>query len=453
MLSEKISFRTAKTIVFGLAVSFSFSTAAFANEALLQSGPMLGYSEMKEVLLWIQTKKTAKVKFEYWEKENPKIRFSTKEIVTQEKDIFTAKLIADKVNPGKKYSYELFINSVKVNRPYKMEFQTQPMWKWRTEPPEFNVAMGSCTYVNDPPYDRPGKPYGGSNEIFKSIYSKSPDIMLWLGDNVYLREADWTSKTGINNRYTHTRALPEMQPVLASSHNYAILDDHDFGPNDADRSYRNKNDTLNAFKLFWGNPTYGLSEKSGVYSKFEWGDVEFFLLDDRTFKTPNKRKTGKQELLGEEQLEWLIDSLVSSSATFKVIVIGGQVLNPVVLDFIEDYSKFPEEKEKLLNAIEREKIKGVVFVTGDRHQSELTMLKREGTYPLYDFTVSPLTAGPYDSSKENNFLRVPDTLYADHNFGFMNFSGTKNDRKLTFTLFNREGKELWKKELKASELK
>lgn len=428
-------------------ISFSAGT----ND--LQSGPMIGYSEMKEVLLWAQTNKPAKVKFVYWDQINPNKKFNTKEIKTLERDSYTAKLIANQVYPGKKYNYELYIDGQKVDRPYPLEFQTPQLWQWRTDPPDFKVAMGSCTYVNEPEFDRPGKPYGGNYEIFTSIYNKHPDLMIWLGDNVYLREADWYSKTGIFHRYTHTRSLAEMQPLLASTINYAIIDDHDFGPNDSDRGFREKEDSLKAFDLFWGNPTYGSPEVFGAFTKFEWGDVEFFLLDDRTYRAPDKSKTGQRAILGDKQFQWLMDSLVSSQATFKLIVIGGQVLNPVTETFIEDFSLYPEEKAKLLDSIEKENIKGVIFISGDRHQSEVSVLNRKNNYPLYDFTFSPLTASPYDSSKEANTLRLPNTLYAERNFAVMSATGNKKERQLTFTLYDKDGKERWNKVLKASELK
>lgn len=442
-----------KSFSFTIASIIAFSSPSFANSDKLQSGPMVGYSEMRESMLWAQTTKEAKVKFVYWDKDEPNKKFETKEIRTRKDKAFTAQLIADSVLPGKKYQYDLYIDSVKVSRPYPTEFITPPLWQWRTEPPEFNVAIGSCTYVNQPEFDRPGKPYGGNYEIFTSIYDKHPDIMLWMGDNVYLREADWYSESGILKRYTHTRSLPEMQPLLASTLNYAIIDDHDFGPNDSDSSYRDKNDSFKAFKLFWGNPDYGLDSNPGGYTKFEWGDVEFFLLDDRSFRTPNKRKTGEKTMLGHQQFEWLINGLISSQATFKVIAIGGQVLNPVAETFIEDYSLFPEEKAKLLSMLHEENIKGVLFLTGDRHQTELSVLKRENDYPLYDLTVSPLTASPYDSSKENNYLRVPNTIVTQRNFAIMNVSGKKKDRKLTFKIYDTNGKELWNKEIKETELK
>src|SRR5690606_13555168 len=111
------------------------------------------------------------------------------------------------------------------------------------------------------------------------------------------------------------------------------------------------------------------------------------------------------------------------------------------------------ERQKLLDAIQKAKIRGVIFFTGDRHFTELTRLDRAGTYPLYDFTVSALTAGPSDPKDEANTLRVPGTLYTKRNFGLVNVSGPKTDRRFKVTIFDTEGKEVWNKELKANELK
>ena len=210
-----------------------------AQSNYLQSGPMVGYSTMMEVLLWVQTNAPANVQIKYWDELRPNNKLSTEEVQTNKRTAFTAKLLADKVEPGNKYVYELTINGKKVNRPYPLKFQTQTLWQWRTDPPDFKMVIGSCAYVNDEPYDRPGAPYGDGYQIFTQIHAKQPDLMLWLGDNVYLREADWNSITGIHYRNTHTRSLPELQALLGSSHHYAIWDDHDFGPNNSDRGLWN----------------------------------------------------------------------------------------------------------------------------------------------------------------------------------------------------------------------
>lgn len=421
--------------------------------ATIQSGPMLGYSEMRESLIWVQTDKSALVKIVYWDKEKPTEKYQTKTIKSLEKDAFAVKLIADQVLPSKKYDYEVYVNGKKIDRGYKMQFQTPTLWQWRKDAPDFTVAFGSCNYVNETDFDRLGKPYGGNYEIFTSIAKKSPDLMIWGGDNVYLREADWYSKTGIFKRYTHTRSLPEMQPLLASTQNYAIWDDHDFGSNDSDSSFREKEKTFEAFKAFWGNPTYGLKGAEGAYTKFEWNDTEFFLLDNRMFRTPENRKTGNKSILGDTQIEWLVDGLVNSKATFKFIVMGGQFLNPVAEDYLETYARFKEERTKILDLIAKENVKGVLFLTGDRHQAELSMLKRENNYPIYDLTVSPFTASPYDASKESNTLRVAGTVFADRNFSILSLKGSKKERKLVINIYDKDGKPVWDKEIKASELK
>lgn len=46
------------------------------GNAGLQSGPMLGYADMFEVLIWVQTKSAGTVKIEYWDSEKPEDRKS-----------------------------------------------------------------------------------------------------------------------------------------------------------------------------------------------------------------------------------------------------------------------------------------------------------------------------------------------------------------------------------------
>jgi alkaline phosphatase D len=220
---------------------FICNTAFFAQKSFLQSGPMVGYSEMREVQLWVQTNSAAIVHIEYWAQnvENSDT-FVTNTVLTEKENVYTAKLLADEVLPDKFYNYQLVINGEIIEFDYDLKFQAQPLWQWRTDPPAFKFALGSCTYINETSFDRPGNGYGSGYEIFESITDKAPNMMLWLGDNMYLREADWNTRTGILHRYTHTRSTPEMQRLLASTHNYATWDDHDFGPNNSDRSFIHK---------------------------------------------------------------------------------------------------------------------------------------------------------------------------------------------------------------------
>ncbi len=435
-----------------LFISLFWVTALTAQRSLLQSGPMVGYAEMREVALWAQTNAAADVAFVYWDSAQPDQRFQTATARTAAETAYTAKLLAALLEPGHTYEYRLLINGQEVSLDYPTRFRTQPLWQWRTDPPGFTLAAGSCYYANDPPYDRPGRPYGTENGIFRAIHQKRPDVMLWLGDNVYLREPDWYSRSGIMYRYTHARSYADLQPLLASTHHYAVWDDHDYGPNDSNRSYPFKAFTREAFELFWANPVYGIPGVGGITSFFQYADVDFFLLDDRSFRTPNERDVAEKTILGREQLEWLIDALVTSKAPFKVVALGGQFLN--TSEIFETYANLaPLERAYLLQRIEEEQIRNVIFLTGDRHHSVLSRYENGNGHLVYDLTVSPLSAGISKADRDTNQLMVPNTLVEQHNFALLTFRGPRLERELFIQLFDAEGKPLWDYTIKSQPAK
>ena len=412
----------------------------------LQSGPMIGYADMREVLVWVQTKQPANVTVQYSESGDSSGRkYNTNYVSTERENGFIAKCIADQVQPGKTYNYQVLIDNQPVQLPYPTTFKTQSLWQWRTDPPTFTMVTGSCNYVNEEVYDRPGKGYGSDHQIFTSIAQQKPDLMLWLGDNTYLREPDWNTRTGMLHRYTHSRSLPELQPLLASTAHYAIWDDHDYGPNDADGTWEHKDMAWEMFRDFWGNPTFGINGQKGCTTRFQYNDVDFFLLDNRYFRTPNYCRTcPDRSLLGKEQLEWFLASLAASQAPFKLVAIGGQVLtdnnsSETCFHF------FPAERDTILARIEREGIKGVVFLTGDRHFSELSAKKNRAGNTVYDLTTSPFTAGVFAdaATKVGNSHRVEGTLVAQHNFSLLTFSGPRKARQMQISMRDMNGKELW----------
>lgn len=431
-----------------------FISAAFcqSNVDFWKSGPMVGYSTMKEVMIWVQTTGEAKVYIRYFDISDSTQVFQTESYMTDSEHAFIAKVIAA-VEPGKTYAYQLYINSKIIDVPYLLEFQSQELWQWRHDPPDFSFATGSCNYVNETELDRPGDPYGADHFIFLSIIEKNPDFMVWMGDNTYLREADWNSRSGIIHRFSHTRSLAEMHPLLGSVHHYSIWDDHDYGPNNSDRSYWMKDVTKEIHQLFWANPPYGPG--GGVSGTFFWGDVQFFLMDNRYFRTPNNLDTEDRVMWGEQQLQWLIDALSTSRAPFKFIVTGGQVLNPVTASWTENFAKYPEEQAKLFDAIRKNDIKGVFFLTGDRHMVELSKMDRDGTYPLYDLTISPFTAGPDKgrSLEEENIYRVEGTYYGMRNFAMIEVAGPRKSRSLKITVYDSHGEKVWDKSIHEDDLK
>ncbi len=424
-------------------------TSVYSQSDLLQSGPMVGYTKPGATQLWVQTKKEAVVKIKYYEITSSEKYYFTSEYSTLESEAYTAHLIADKTEPGKKYQYELYINDILVPRPYPLSFKMSSV---EDEPGDFKVAMGSCVYVNDSLYDKGPNFKGGSYDIYDAICKQQPEMMLWLGDNVYYRKKEWESKDKMLYRNTHTRSLSQIQPLIGSTENYAIWDDHDYGPNNSDREFENKKVSLDVFKLFWANPSYGFGNKKSATTTFIKEDVQFFLMDDRTFRSPKDTDSDdKRCILGDDQLDWLIKELKASTSTFKIIALGVQVLNPLKLEDI--YSSYKEERDKFLKALEKEKISGIVFLSGDRHFSEGMEMGRGTLYPLYEFTVSPLNSSPYIELKEENPIRIKESLVKQHNFATIDFFGEKKDRAMRFAYYDKAGILLFEKVIKAETLK
>lgn len=438
----------------------SFAHAHAQEHPILQSGPMLGYSEMTEVAIWVQTKTSAVAQIRYRPLGSSQDWRISREIVASDERDNIATFILTGLPFGTKFEYELYLDGQKVERDYPLEFQTQPHWRWATNPPvppELKIAIGSCAYIVHPDsgFDRPGTPYGGDYEIYRAIHARRPDFMIWMGDNIYYREPDWLTEAGMRFRWRKDRSLPELQALLASTHHYATWDDHDYGPNDSDSSFRLKGPALQVFKDYWPQVVYGTPETAGVFTRFEWGDVEVFMLDDRYHRTPNNFPAGPEKvMLGRAQLDWLKRSLVSSDKTFKLIVNGGQMINP--LTRFEAFGNFPEEQKELFDFIATARIEGVVFLSGDRHHTELLRIQWPGAaYPWFEFTSSPLNAGAGARPNEQvNPARVPGTFVTQkRNFGLIQVTGPWRDRRLVLSAHDKDGVELWKHEIREAELR
>jgi alkaline phosphatase D len=427
---------------------------AFALAAPLQAHAlsiMHGFADMSGMTLWLQTERAARIAVELHPEGEPAKRRRV-EGATRAEDDFALHVRLTGLDPGTRYRYQVLVDGRPAGEPGS--FATQPLWQYRTDPPELAVAFGSCAYLNDR-FSRPGPPWGGDYGIFDAIAARAPDLMLWLGDNVYFREPEWTSLEAMSARYRAYRAMPELRRLGRAASHLAIWDDHDFGPNDSDGSFTMKGAALEAFKRYWANPSYGLPRVPGVFGMATLGDVDFFLLDNRFYRHPNRYPpTPEKAMFGAAQLEWLKQALVSSRATFKVIAAGGQLWNR--RNKYESFANYPAESRALAEWLAERRIEGVLFLSGDRHFSELLRIERPGMYPLYEFTSSPLTAGPFrdlPADERENPEAVAGTIVTERSFGMLRFSGPRKDRAVTLEAYASDGRLLWQRRIAAAELR
>jgi alkaline phosphatase D len=415
------------------------------------AGPMLGQVELRTASIWVEGGSDAKtVALKYWKKSDLKTVKTKNFLFNKEADFKPMQIEIGALEPNTTYEYSIIYNGLVTKT--GGSFTTKELWQWRKSAPDFSFLAGSCAYFNEPVYDRPGKPYGGDSSIFNTMAKEKASFMLWLGDNWYTREADYFSEWGLWYRASKDRRLPILQNFWKAMPHYAIWDDHDYGPNDADKSYILKQQSRNVFKSYWANPSYGQNDE-GIYTKMSYGDVDFFMMDDRYFRSADAmqpmidgKPNADKKMWGDKQLSWLKSALLSSNAVFKIIVTGSQTLNPASpFDCLQHY---PVEFNDLMQYLQNEKVNGVMLITGDRHHSEIIKYERAGTYSLYDITSSPLTSGigKVSGNEKNNAAREPNTLVEEQNYARITVSGKPRQRefKVEFVDINGNVKTTWR---------
>jgi alkaline phosphatase D len=405
---------------------------------------MLANLEMREANIWIQTDAPAKIRVRY--RDSEKREHWSLPVVTDSTLANTATLKLRKIEPGLQYSYTIELNGKLTQK--GGQFQAPDFYHERTPPPDLRIAVGGAHYAVQENYEPPYQILGGGYSIFETILENEPQYMIWTGDTAHLRESDWTSQSGYLKRFSTARAVPELQPLLANIPNIATWAQYDYATKNVGKYYAHREFAETAFRAFWPMPA-NMPGLSGIMTRFRSSDVDFIILDVRSHRNNSVKSDRFPEILGDEQIEWLRQELIASTATFKVIVAGAPILNPA--ENPANLSAANYEQNKLLEMLRSERIPGLFFISGGKRNGELTRLVHANSYNIYDLTVGPLTAIP-EESDELNFFRMPGTNTLERQFALIDFEGPENDRQIRIRVMNIEGKEIWSRVIKANQL-
>lgn len=269
-----------------------------------------------------------------------------------------------------------------------------------------------------------------SEDILKKMEKTPNDFMIWGGDNIYMKEGKYQSFAAMCNSYKEVRKRSTVDEFMQSTPHIAIWDKNDYGLHNSNSSMALKDSALMAFNLFWPNAprkTYNYTYTDyGVYKKYDYEDVDIFMLDDRMFRVEN------EELYGEKQLERLFLDLWGSSATFKFIVSSVPFMDKDASDALV---KYKEEYNKFLSRIDRGRFEGIVLISANDSKNDIIKTERTKNYPFYEMTTAPLIDG------------------ANGNFSRVRVNGVHGSRICTFEIYNKHGEVIKEHKIHESELK
>jgi alkaline phosphatase D len=433
-----------------LRVVIALLLASFgATQASARLVVMHGYADYTSALVWMQSDAPGPISVRWRTEHDGRDHQVTLEARASEDDVVLARLTG--LAPGTRATYTIEGDGDRREG----ALRAQPYWSAGEDAADITIAIGSCFFLAAAEAPWSSSTYGDGFEIFDAIAAKSPDLMLWLGDNLYFQPPDELDPASMAARYRRQRAHPSLQRLLVAAPQLAIWDDHDYGPNDADMSYVLKGESLALFRRYWANPSYGLPDAPGIFGRARWGDVDLFLLDDRWYRSANRMiDEPRKTMFGAQQLAWLQNALVHSHATLKLVANGSQLWNRV--NRFEGLNHFSHEQKALADWLLAQRVEGTMFASGDRHFSELLRLARPGAYPLYEFTSSPLTSRPWQSpervERENPDV-VPGTLVGKRQFGLVRLTGPAKARTIALESYDQAGELLWRHELRAQDLR
>jgi alkaline phosphatase D len=395
----------------------------------LLQGPMIGEVGPTHVTIWGRASGPYPLTVEYSKSRDFDSSRTSPAVAATEAGDLTAVVRIDGLEPATTYWYRVLVNGG-VDRyqstPYRV--CTAP-----SGPAGLRLAFGSCARIA----------LDVEQRIFDVVARESPDLFLWLGDNVY---ADAESPAAIADEYRRQRNVPKAQLVTRSIPQLAIWDDHDFGYNNSDGTSPTKAQSLEVFRRYWANPSYGLPGTPGVFFEYSFGGVDILGLDDRYYRSPNSEPDGPTKtMLGAEQFAWLQDRLRASRAPFKLLAIGcgwSSADGPQG----DTWAAFMTERNRLFDFIRDEAVEGVVLLSGDSHVGELNCIpwSDRGGYDFYDLVSSPLAQSPGDSWVEQQpEIRLREVYAGGANVGLVEIRH-EPEPTLRFDLFDERGLRPWR---------
>ena len=395
--------------------------AAEKQNILLMGGPLLGQVKTESISMWLRPANIEILQIKVDSKNDDRSLTYT---VNVEKPGKEHRIVLDQLLPGTEYSYSI---SAKNQLLAQGSFTTAPE---KTDENEFRLTFGSCFHkigLHNP-------------NLVQQILGRKPNAMMLLCD---LAVDDRENRVNMHRSDYLLRDVSKAWSTLAANLPlYSAWDDHDYFNNDLSGIPKGFTETdrdkvRQVWIENWNNP---LLQKEGIYFNTRIGPVEIMMLDTRSCRDVNRR--GEYgSYLGQEQLQWLKETLKKSDAPFKVLS-SGTMWSDYVTNGKDSWGTWDTKvRKEIFDFIENEKIHGVLLVSGDRHGARGFTLPQPSGFKFYEFETACLggVPGPDALAKDTT-----NQIFGYHGkdfvaFGEFTFETSGDEPVVTFRLIDQFG--------------
>ena len=297
----------------------------------------------------------------------------------------------------------------------------------------------------------------GGMKIYETMRQLKPDFFIHSGDNIYADGPIKSEVTLPNGKIWRNLVTEEKSKVAETlkefrgNYLYNLMDeniqrfnaevpqmvqwdDHETRNNwyphqviGSDDRYTVKNVSLLATRAKQAFLEYvpmrlNGSDPAQIYRSFNYGPaLDVFMLDERSYRGDNSanqqpKLSAESAFLGDRQLRWLKQRLLTSQATWKIIAsdmpIGLMITDgPKAFEAFANGNGAPLGRElelaDLFRFIKHNQIRNVVWLTADVHYAaahyyDPNRAQFQDFHPFWEFVTGPLHAGTYGPNELDN---------------------------------------------------
>ena len=421
-----------------LLVIFIFVTCSSnkSNDFLRQ--PMVGIIQDSSVPILIKTIYEGQVRIEYKKQDESQSTFTEWQSLTKT-NALTINPVLSNLDNNTEYQYRVEFDEGNFSKWFN--FKTFPT---QGKPGKFSFVFGSGM-----------REKWATPHVYKNIQEVAPTFIALLGDQMY---ADYDGNLNKLEEYLandslrlkkieegeimlketsvleafrgkyHRTFVENFQKMSSRIPIMGIWDDHDMGEDNNDGTYPYKEEARQVFMETY--PTYPYEiEDEGIYYRFTIADVDAFVLDTRWYRSPMQNAEGPEKfMLGEKQLEWLLNGLKNSTARFKIIFssipfndYGGDT-SSARPGHNDGWGGFLYARDQVMSFIKENKIQGVVAFSADQHypsthilnwKAPIKSISQTDTSVAYslselDHAIFDFSSGPFNYRKATGFPLLPE---------------------------------------------
>ncbi len=382
---------------------------------VLTHGPRLGEVTDTSIKVWARACVEATVSVEYKEtSQSWNAAQQTAGVLSDPAKDNAVVVAVTGLAAGTNYDYRMRIDGQLPTKAFEGTFHTLP-------------TSGPVNFIISSDMHHPYEPL--PDQIINLMATKNADFAFMMGDQIVIEivmnnlgrccvpqsQADYELAYRNMSAYGPFRSFAANTPLLTT------WDDHEIAN---DWSASTPQQYLypwakNAFDEYFGSLNPDPIAPDGEQYIYDAGDIEFFVLDTRTYRSANfAPDDASKTMLGVAQKQALKDWLLTSDATFKMIISSVMFSDFSGHTFYgESWPAFATERNEIMDYVKDNHISGVMLFSGDEHTGRIFKMEPWGIYEVAPNPLGWKVGGPIAADPQilfqSNFVRLFGLLHAD----------------------------------------